>query len=829
MISPKVFRKHSFDAKALKEIFRKRRGYTYAPEVQHLVDLLRSRIQDGIAQNLKDYRFFAAADYAYDAPYYQTTPTIVQHICNQKLTYEDSKKVVEGWGLQWSDLFRVKMKHDNPEQPLLVDGKPQIEVIAASLVKTIIPLVKSYLTIRCAKLYTDRDQIPLFKFEPLRLTDENAVLCEVLNNIIEAQVTQFGYRNELRDVILHTLLYGIQLLFPQEAWYVEKQEDADGRESIRKEGIRYLQPHPTRFFYDYFYRTSSFNSDTGCEYSGHWRVERYGSIRRDKNYFNQGAIPYGTNWFKSPLSGTYFSDFYAPCTMVFPQLPPARASSREDRAGNYSVDDEDKALFVTEMFCKLKPSEWGLCWQNPKSKEKAKPYEHPVWFRFVMGSDDTVVYAEPLAYAPNIYFGYDADGNRVRNAGMALELIPSQDQLGNILSQIVLTVKQNLANVVFYDKNIVDEAQVRSLQNSGELSLRGINLVAYDSHTNLKAGLDTRAAFNPVQMGKQNTAELFQSLNTIISIAERLLAFSAQELGGTATHQQSAQEIKTITANVGVRVAYTGTFIDDGIDAWKKQLADAFMAYMDPEFVAEVSPDTKNLPQILKKLGFSIVSDGGQQSKTKVKGSKEKVMPLLLDGLVSTKDGPDRGTDSQAANAMIQVVGTVANNPALAQEVGGRQLLKLLQRAAVMGGAPRDFKLETTGKTIEQQQAEQQQSEQVQGQAPQALTPEQVVQLINEEQKKLTKELVDQVIKPAAEMDAQQEQKIAGLEQAVMQIGEAVGKLTTILQTAAAAPQAQPQIYDALTGNPPTGAPPPDPAAAGQAGSVVDRPAPAVV
>jgi len=823
MISPKVFTKHGCDAKSLKEIFRKRKGYTYPDEVQHLIDVLKSRIQDGIAQNLRDYRFFVAADYAYDAPYYQTTPTIVQHICNQKLTYEDSKKVVEGWGLQWSDIFRIKLGSDG--QPLLIDRKPQIEVIAPSLVKTLIPMVKSYLTIRCAKLYTDRDQIPLFKFEPLRLTDENQVLCEVLNNIIEAQVTQFGYRNELKDVILHTLLYGIQMLFPQEAWYCEKQEDADGKVRIKKEGIRYLQPHPTRFFYDYFYRTSSFNSDTGCEYSGHWRVERYGTIRQDKSYFNTGSIPYGTNWFQSPYAGTYFSDFYAPCTMVFPQLPPPRASSREDRAGNYSVDDEDKALFVTEMFCKLVPAFWGLCHQDPKSKEKVKPYDHPVWFRFVLGSDNTVVYAEPLAYAPNVYFGYDADGSRVRNAGMALELIPFQDQLGNILSQIILTAKQNLANVVFYDKNIVDEAQVRSLQNSGELALRGINLVAYDSLTNLKAGLDTRAAFNPVQMQKQSTAELSQTLNTVISIAERLLAFSAQELGGTATHQQSAQEIKTITANVGVRVAYTGTYIDDGIDAWKRQLADAMMAYMDPEFVAEVSPETKNLPDVLKRLGFSIVSEGGQRSKTKIKGSKDKIMPLLLDGLVSTKDGPDRGTDAQAANAMIQVVGTVANNPALAQEVGGKQLLKVLSRAAVMGGAPRDFKLETTGRTIEEQQAQQQAQE-----TPQALSPEQVVQLIQAEQQKLTKELAEQVIKPAAEMDAQQEQKINDLQGAVMQISEAVSKLTAIIQSAAAAPSLQPpNRYDALPQDIGGGAIPPDAAAAGQVGSMVDRPAPPVV
>ena len=153
------------------------------------------------------------------------------------------------------------------------------------------------------------------------------------------------------------------------------------------------------------------------------------------------------------------------------------------------------------------------------------------------------------------------------------------------------------------------------------------------------------------------------------------------------------------------------------------------------------------------------------------------------------------------------------------QEIGGKQILKVLSQAAVMGGAPRDFKLESTGEPP-----------QAPDETPQALTPDQVVQLIQGEQQKLTKELVEQVIKPAAEMDAQQERKITGLEGAVVEIGQAVAKLNSIIEAAASAPPLSPPTqYDAIAPTPVGQAYPPEPQAAGGAGNVVDINNPPVV
>ena len=798
MISPQVFQRHGLDAESLRKHFEmanlsvaddgemagKKRKKGEAKEtgesdgVRRLRDLFRSRIQEGRSANLRDYRDYAAVDYAYEAAYHQTTPTLVRHLCGQKLSYEESLKAAKDWGMGWDSCFRRNV--DGTGATVMgLDGQPTYTVNAASLVRTMIPMVKSYVTVRTAKLYTDRDQVPLFKFEPLRDTVKNRLMCEILNHVIEGMATQFGYRAELKDIILHTLLYGICMTFPQEAWFKEEQEQEDGKTLTVKAGLRYLQPHPTRMFYDLMHRTSSLNSDSGCQYAGHWRVVRYADVMNNPAYYNRAAISVGTNWFDNTYAGAYFSDFY-PCTIQFPVAPQTFAEGRESRAAFYSTADADKAVFLTDLFCKLVPKDYGL-----------GDYKHPVWFRFVMASDDTVVYAEPLAYPPAVYFGYDPDGNRVRNPSMGLELVPHQDLISNLLSQMLLTAKQNLMNVTFYDRNLVKTKQIESLQNSGELAFRGINLIEFDGEVNAMSGNRQAEAFHTITLPKSSIQELVQALNTQISICERMLSFSAQELGSAASHQQSKAEIVTIAGSVGVRVAYTGTFIDDGIEAWKRQMAAAAMAYMEPEFVALVSPETPDLKQHLEELGFTLEDEGGGHVKAKVRAKKEALVPLLLEGLASTSDGPKRHTDQAASQVMMQTWQAIANNPMLAQEVGAETILQGMEEAAKLGGATDDFELTPRGRGITEAvdpgQALQQAAQQIQQGA------------VEEAVKQSAELMAEQVAKPAAERMAQLNQEVAAVAEGAAQTQVALQRLTEIVEAALSAPPVpQPQTYDGL-------------------------------
>lgn len=816
MISPTLFAKYGCDAAALRKLFelpvgsgaavkskKKDQGDAAAVAglkgaaalsttgevdgVKRLRNLFRSRIREGRANNLRDYKDFAAVDYAYEAAYHQTTPTLMRHVCGQKMTYEESLEAVKEWGMGWDSCFR-KNCDANGNPVMGKDGKPTYTVNATSLVKTMIPLVKSYTTVRAAKLYTDRDQVPLFKFEPLHDTVPNRILCEVLTSVVEGMSVQLGYGSELKDIILHTLLYGICLTFPKEAWFAEKQELEDGKVRTVKAGLRYLQPHPTRMFYDLMHRTSSFNSDSGCEFAGHWRVVRYSDVMGNKAYYNRGVISLGTNWFDSPHAGAYFSDFY-PCQIEFPVAPPRSEGGREDRAAIYSLDDADKAVFLTDIMCKLVPKDWDL-----------GNYEHPIWFRFVLASDDTVIYAEPLAYSPVVYYGYDADGNRVRNPSMALELIPHQDLVSNLLSQTLLTAKQNLLNVTFYDKNMVATKQVESFQNSGELAFRGLHLMEFDGQMNAAAGLNHKEAFHTITLPKSSIAELVQALNTTISICERMLSFSAQELGGAASHQQSKAEVLTISGSVGVRVAYTGTFIDEGIAAWKRQLATAAIAYMEPDFIALVSPETPDLERHLKELGFDLETPGGGRIKARVKVKKDKLVPLLLEGLSSTKDGPKRGTDAAASQVMMQTWQAIANNPMLAQEVGATTILQGMEQAAKLGGAPDDFELDAKGHGVTDAPDQGQQLQQAAQQIQQGAVEEAV--------KQTGQLLVEQVVKPAAERMAMLQQEVEAVAKGAAETQVALQRLTDMVQMAMSAPPAPgPQIYDRYPPVVPTGEP----------------------
>jgi len=763
MLTPDLFKKHRCDSDSLKAHFDKDFS-EYSDGAKRLVNSIRTRCQDGRLYNFRDYRVYAAIDMAYDASFAQTTPTLIRSLLDRKASYEETLKVVESWGLAHCNLF---CNRTDPKS-----GKTSKVLNVPTFFNVLVPLVKSYVTIRLAKLFNDRNNTPLFKYEALKDTARNRVACEVVTDLMQAMSTQFGYSSDLRNAIFKTLMYSVCLQFPRESWYHEKQEVEGGKQVTLREGLRYVQPHPTRMFWDQFYGVSSFNTNSGCEYAGYWSIKRFGDLFHNQLLWNRDKVGIGTNWFEHSMAGTYFTEVY-PCTMSYPSLIPERDTDRETRAYYSSSNDLDKAVFVTEFFQRLVPSQYGL-----------GTYKMPVWFRFVVASDDTVVWAEPLAYTPVVYFGYDADDSRGRNPSMALEILPWQDHLGNVLSQILLTAKQNLANVTFYDKNVVDKESIESLQNSGELMYRGLNFVEFDSFKNNRAGLDVGKAFEPVMLPRSSTQELTSTINTIISIMERLLVVSAQEIGAAASHQQSAQEIRTISSNTTSRVAYTGAFIDDAIDAWKRQMYEASMAYMDRKYASQVSLDVPNLDKVLNSLGMSKTDES--PGKALVEGSLDR---LVLEGFASQRDGPDRGSDAQTATVLMQTVQAVAGNPLLAQSVGVKTILQLLSQAARLGGAPKDFELRESPEATSAQ--------------PSA---EEILQIVNEQLGKplvqaleVQKQSTEEAIGQAAEAVGQTNQVLAGHQAQLQELQSAVMQISQHIQTAMTAPAVpQPAQYDSV-------------------------------
>jgi hypothetical protein len=712
----------------------------YPKRIGELTRLISQRITDGRSRNFRDWKTWAAIDIACDIPFRQTTPTMINHILSRNLDLAGTRAALAEWGLREEDLF-LKVQVPGKED-LLVPNPPVFFQI-------FIPICKAYLAIREAKLFNERNTDPLLPYRPLKNTSRNQVLCEIITDAINTISTWYGYSSVLRQAIKQTLKYGIMLAFPEEEWHVEKQVriNPDGKPEtyVVKEGIRYILPHPTRMFYDLKRPLTRVNSDTGCEWMGHWFIRSYGDILDNRSFWNRTRIFAGTNWLDSSLSGSYFKEFY-PCQMDFPAPTASGPPSREDLASFYQSGSRDQAVFLTDFFIKLKPSDWDL--GEYRNGKLVKTYDYPVWHRFLLAGDDTVIWAAPCAYNPCWFMGYDYDENAGRNSSLGLELIPWQDHVGNILSQIILTALQNLANVTFYDTNVIDKADIEALQNKGEVRYRGMVFLPFDSLQRKASMAGIKDALFTAQLSKASIIELLQTLPMVLNIMERVIQISAQEAGSAASHQQSKYELQQTGGASTNRVVFTGSIIDEGTDAWKKQLHDGAMAYMDGSISAEVSSDIKDLPRLLNELGFEVTGTG--DDSVLVKGHKRV---LRLEGFASTSRAEDPNKDKEIAQVIFQVAGTLGAQPELAKTVGVRNILMLLEQGAKFAGAPRDFRLPVVPEG-----------------APDGQISEAILQAIQQAQAATMQAVEERIAKPAAQAVAQDQQRLQALEGMMKQL-----------------------------------------------------------
>lgn len=640
--------------------------------VNDLIYLLSERIKRGRELNLSEYKSYAAIDLAYDAPFRQVTPTIIQSICQKKLDAKQTLDQLHKWGISEDELFL----------DAVVNGEKKQILNIPTFFNIVLPLVKAYTTIRAAKLYNDRNQTPLFRYQPLKHVPKDRLVCEIVTDMVETMTTNLGYQTVLRSAINHMLKYGSALAFPREEWFWERHAfvDEEGRVENRvlREGLRYIFPHPTRTFFDQYHPLTSVNTDSGTEFAGYWSVCKYSDILDNHRYWNRQSIPYSNDqWWNSGLARNYFQEVY-PCQIKFPTFQPLE-NNREQRVQLYNNDtDRDSSVFLCNIYAKIIPSVYSL-----------GPYDFPLWHRFVMANEDTVIYAEPCAYNPLWFMGYDYDDQSAQQSSFSLEAIPFQDHIGNILSQMILSAKNNLANIIFYDEAMIDRTDVETVKNQGEMRYRSHLFVPFDSLKQQRAGVDHRQAFHRVDFGHQDISGLVTTMSGVLNIMERVLQMSSQEVGAAAQHYQSAKEIAVTNQATTNRLAYTGSHIDDAIDAWKQQLYDAATAYADPDVLAEVSEDIPDLRELVEQIGFQLLATNRNQ-RAVLSGNKKA---LRLNGFARADNSPYREENMQLSQVIYQTVGVIANNQPMFERVGVDNVLKLLEEAAYLSGAPVSFRL----------------------------------------------------------------------------------------------------------------------------------------
>lgn len=695
----------------------------------------RSRIQEAMNRNFQDYRIYHALDTAWDTPFRQISPTLLGDFLEKDPNDEEVNSKIKEWGLTHMITQEVDQRTGKET------GKKSFNL--PMFFEVFVPLVKAYVTIRWAKIMNDRRLTPFFKYDPAKVTAINKLKCGVITDRVQVMSNQYGYYDVTKQAVLKMLHYSSCLQFVKEEWDQEEQlkyaDETDvalkrlteeGKECVvgdeiwhtTKEGIRYHLPHPTRFFSDLNHGNWTYNYDCGSEFAGYWNIRRYRDIL-NAGLWNGDAISIGPNSLVQDHR-TFFASVYSACTLLMP------VSSTKTNDGNtllaqtgggigdldkekqlaylyYGTDHLDQGVLVTEYFEKLNPKQNGL-----------GDYDADVWFRFVVAGDNTTyMYATPLPYCPIVYYGYDADESRTNNASLSLECLPFQDHFGNTLSQILLTAKQNLANMTLVDTDILEPEAIKKMQGLGEQYFRFLNIFGFSGKKMQRLQARTMEAIQGHSLPKGNIAELTNVLNTILDVLERVLVMSSHEVAQAASHEQTREEVRNIAQSTSTRLLFTATPVDIAREAWKRQLYQGVMAYGDDDVYAHVPSDVPLTKEVITKLGFTFVDEDehttASDNHRAVRVDKKRTA-IDLWTLASTRDGEDRANDSQMAQVMAMMARDLMANPITAQAIGPDQAIQIANQIAQLAGLPRDFILRNVNPQAGPEQAQAQAQQQLQ-------------------------------------------------------------------------------------------------------------------
>lgn len=783
-----ILEKHGLTPEKLKSLFQDPKE---GSKPHKLVKLISSRIQEGISRNLEDYRQWWAADLAYDVTLRQMTPTLARSLIDTKKSSQDVMKAVEDWGL-------THMLQETTS----ADGKKCKALDLPSLFEIFFPLVKAILTVRWGRIFNDRNQVPFFQYAPSIFSLHDTARAEILTSRVQQISTQYGFPSVFRQALFKQLHYGICLQFPTEEWHEEfqlrKGASKKEEEFTVREGLRYALPHPSRTYFDGAYRIGTTNADTGVSYAGYWALVRFRDVDGNDHYWNKDKVPVGNVDIFTRFP-TYFRTVY-PCNMKFPECTNRQAASdRESTIGYFSSEQDDQAVLLTYHFQKLIPKDWGL-----------GDYKYPVWMRFILANYDTVIWSAPVCYNPLIYYGYDANEDSARNIGISLEVLPFQDHISNLLTQQIISIKQNLTNLVFYDQTRVEQKYIDLIENSGEKFFRQLNMVPFSRRKGVFEQTDIEKQFYTVRFPVLSTAEIVTGIRTLLDILERLLVMSSQELAQAATHEQTAQEVKTIENTTSTRLEFTASFTDDALWAWQKQIYDALMAYGADDVFAQMDTSDPAVKKAIKDLGFTVVEEGDNQRKSKIKGPKTA---LVLESFIANRGSTNRANYPGVAAAMAQIAGSMLNNPLVAQALGPQQAIDLYNDIWKLAGMPKDRKLRALAPT-EQPKPPEGQSPQ-QGPSPEAAA---IVDQVKQQLLQLaqaTQQQIQQQVKPLQDGIIQVAQKLTADEQQMVEMASVVKSLSekfdALMALASQSPPAPPPPtqYDASVIGPtiPAGSP----------------------
>ncbi len=580
-----------------------------------------------------------------------------------------------------------------------------------------INLIRSVITRRGASQSNKYNNLyPHWKYEPRSKSQVGKLRAEMTSERMDIMADQFDYRNFEEQVRRDVMMYGHSVAFPRCAWEKEVQWEkapiADEfsrtgtttgkipkRDRIVKEGVCFSNPHAGRLIWDNNYPLSSLNCDIGCEWIGFWDVARYGDVADNPSFFNRKAVAYSADtagWFTA--YSTFFNQYYDRITP--PQIPvdPTGRNDRKQMVGLYTGEMRDAGTFQTHLYVKEIPKTWG--WGT---------YPFPVWVHLVVAGDSTVMFAEIMPSTPAAVFSFNENDGRLVNISLAHELMSYQDQLTNLFSQFLETLKADLFSVAVLNEDIFPDtddgrkvkAEFKQVMSGNSFyATTQVLMASFAKLQQLGIPMTADNIFKIVR-SPPNTklTDIFKSIMVVVQMAERLVWMSPAEQGQAAPHEVTAREVGEMAGTTDEMRNYFSDACDRGRAAMKRICFESWMAKGSDD--VELAVINRYPKSIVEKAGFTVKDedcDGdieGSRATTLI-GNKRNVQH---DYIFTTRDGSERAADTKAATVLVELLGRLGGMVPEAQRaifgsMGKEKLFEIINEIFRMADASLDLKLD---------------------------------------------------------------------------------------------------------------------------------------
>lgn len=654
---------------------------------KRIEERVKSRVLDGMQVSLGASKIHQAVDMAWDS-------TPIQSQVIPLLLFAQGK-------IQLETLAAISEKDKTLSKYCSKDAEGRLKIDLPRLYEVSINLIRSYVTRRLAAQSSRFSNLwPYFKYEPFG-TDEVAKLRgEALSQRIDVMVNAYNYRHLFPQSFRHMFLYGRAVMFPRCAWDTQigwrpKAENVEGEETkiesfVEKEGVDLVLAHPSRYYWDRSAPLPNINTDNGPSYIGYWDVVTYGVLKAGE-YYNIDRVSTS-----SDIAGIvsaysyYFSQYFDPKVMKMPDCN-VDGNDRRVQIGLYTANDCDKGVVVTQHFEKINPHTEGIGTLNTN-----------VWLRLSVAGDGTIIGAEFMPSIPAIYGGFNENDDRLVNASMATELMAFQDQLSNIFSQMLATMRTSMSQIWAIDKDLLDkDAQeyMKDVVKKGQY-YGDPHVLFYSGSQTREAGFQSpdvnpRSLLTIIQANASQTVhDSLKAIEAVLNAADRLMVLSPNEIGQPNPREVSAREVTEIATTTNS----ISSFISDGIDeqrqAFKKLLYESLIGFSEQTFrIAAISRYTR---ATIAAAGFNIENDkagadGNDRIKSAIIGKPDK---LIYDYYFNSRDGAERPSNAQAAGALSQLMGQVLQVEPLVQAIGRRRIFDIFNEIFRLSGVPYNLVIE---------------------------------------------------------------------------------------------------------------------------------------